>query len=69
MAIHYREVHPGQTPELRFKLLTVEPATVLRKVIEAHSIYNLKPELNNKEECLILERLLLRGSVSSNNAR
>ena len=48
MAIHYREVHPGQTPELRFKLLTVEPATVLRKVYEAHSIYNLKPELNNK---------------------
>ena len=48
MAIHYREEHPGQTPEL----LTVEPATVLRKVYEAHSIYNLKPELNNKE-CLI----------------
>ena len=54
MAIHYREEHPGDTPELRFKLVTVEPATVLRKVYEAHSIYNIKPELNNKEECLIL---------------
>ena len=60
-AIHYNEHHPGLSPVLIFELLGTESNTVIRKVLEAHFIFNLKPEINNKEECSLLQRFLVQS--------
>ena len=60
-AIHYNEHHPGISPDLIFELLGTESNTVIRKVLEAHFIFNLKPEINNKEECSLLQRFLVQS--------
>ena len=62
-AIHYNQHHPGIAPDLSFKIIRTERDTVLRKIFEAMYIYELKPSINDKEECKMLERFLLRGNV------
>ena len=42
-AAHYGQHHPGQTPDLAFKLTKTERNTILRKVYEAMLIYEYKP--------------------------
>ena len=65
MALHYRIEHTDFAPSISFNLLAVESNTVLRKVSEAHLIYTgTNPELNDKEECRILQRFLVRGIVN-----
>lgn len=61
LAIHYKEHHPGLSPDLMFELLGTESNTIIRKVLEAHFIFTLKPEINNKEECTLLQRFLLQS--------
>ena len=60
MAHHYRTLHPGQSPRLKFELLGSETNTVLRKIYEAQFIFSLKPEINDKDECKSLQRFLVR---------
>ena len=50
-ADHYRVHHPGQSPDLTFELSGLETNTVIRKIYEAHYIFTLRPEINDKEEC------------------
>ena len=52
---------PGQTPDLTLKLMKTERNTILRKVYEAMLIYEYKPSINDKEECKVLERFLVRS--------
>ena len=61
LAIHYKEQHPSLSPDLMFELLGTESNTIIRKVLEAHFIFALKPEINNKEECTLLQRFLLQS--------
>ena len=63
MAIHYRQVHPGTAPDLGFEIIRTESNTILRKIYEAYFIFNLKPEMNDKEECKLLQRFLVKGDV------
>ena len=60
-AVHYRQFHHGQAPQLSFKLLKSEFNTVSRKIIEAMYINQLKPEINDKEECISLNRYLVKN--------
>ena len=57
----YGQHHPGQTPDLTFKLMKTERNTILRKVYEAMLIYEYKPSINDKEKCKVLERFLVRS--------
>ena len=50
MAVHYREKHPNTDPELIFHLFKVE------KIYEAMFIYNLKPDINDREKIEVLDR-------------
>ena len=59
MAVHYRQNHPDTEPDLVFDLLKTESKTILRKIYEAMFIFNLKPTINDKEECKVLERFLV----------
>ncbi len=59
MAVHYREHHPGIEPDLVFSLLKTEGKTVLRRIYEAMYIYNLKPDINDKDECKLVKRFLI----------
>ena len=63
LAVHYREHHSGLVPDLTFDLLGTETNTILRKIYEALYIFNLKPEMNDKEECKLLQRFLVKGTV------
>ena len=60
-AIHYRQCHRGQAPQLSFKLLKSERNTVSRKIIEAMYINELKPEINDKEEYIYINRFLVKN--------
>ena len=60
-AVHYRQCHHGQAPQLSFKLLKSESNTVSRKIIEAMYINQLKPEINDKEECISINRFLVKN--------
>ena len=51
----------GQAPQLSFKLLKSESNTVSRKIIEAMYINQLKPEINDKEECISISRVLVKN--------
>ena len=61
LAVHYRQYHHGQIPQLSFKLLNSEPNTVSRKIIEAMHIQQLKPQLNDKDECISVNRFLVKN--------
>ena len=63
MAIHHRQFHSGIAPDLSFKLIRTESNTILRKIYEAYFIFNLKPKMNDKEECKLLQTLLVKGDV------
>ena len=65
LAVHYRACHPGLLPDLEFTILRTENKTVLRKIYEALLIYSLKPSINDKEECKLLERFLIKGQYTS----
>ena len=58
-AVHYKEQHPNTAPQLQFKILTTESNTIRRKILEAFFINIIQPELNNKDECLIIRRFLV----------
>ena len=58
LATHYREFHPGTSPSLSFKLLHTERNTIMRKIFEAYIISNLKPNINDKDECIDIKRFL-----------
>ena len=60
-AVHYRQFHHGQAPQLSFKLLKSESNTVSRKMIEAMYINQLKPEINDKEEFISINRFLVKN--------
>ena len=60
-AVHYNNFHTGQAPDLVFELMDSEPNTIIRKVFEAHYILTLKPEINDKEECILLQRFLVKS--------
>lgn len=55
--------HPDTEPVLNFELLSTERNTILRKIKEAMFICDLKPSINDKTECTILQRFLLKGDV------
>ena len=57
LAVHYRQYHHGQIPQLSFKLLNSEPNTVSRKIIEAMHIQ----QLNDKDECVSVNRFLVKN--------
>ena len=59
MAVHYKDHHAGQEPDLAFELLGTESNTILRKIYEAQLILSLKPEINDREECVLLQRFLV----------
>ena len=59
MAVHYKENHAVQKPDLAFELLGTESNTILRKIYEAQLILSLKPEINDREECVLLQRFLV----------
>ena len=71
LSVHYKEFHrlspdkdePNKAayvkPDLTFSILCRELSTVKRKIKEAFYIVNQKPEINNKEECSVLERYLV----------
>ena len=61
LAVHYRQYHHGKIPQLSFKLLNSEPNTVSRKIIEAMHIQQLKPQLNDKDECISVNRFLVKN--------
>ncbi len=63
LAVHYSEHHPECEPVLNFELLDSERNTIMRKIKEAMYIYDLKPSINDKTECAILERFLVKGKV------
>ena len=59
-AVHYRQLHHCQAPQLSFiKLLKSESNTISRKIIEAMYIDQLKPEINDKEECMFINRFMM----------
>ena len=53
--------HPGLAPNFIFELLGTKSNNIIRKVVEAHFIFALKPEINNKEECTMLQRFLVQS--------
>ena len=65
LAIHYSEHHPDKEPELSFELLDSERVTLIRKIKEAMFIYELNPSINDKSECIMLQRFLIKGNLQS----
>ena len=61
LAVHYRENHHNSPPSLKFKLLYTVRNTVniMRKIHEAFVINNLKPQINDKDECIFVKRFLV----------
>ena len=60
LAAHYLNYHSNVEPNLSFTVLEARLlSTVTRKIREAFHIFNLKPSINNREECEVLERFLL----------
>ena len=60
LAEHYKNRHPGCSANLKFEILDRANGTVRRKILESHYIFKLKPEINNKDECKLLERFLVK---------
>ncbi len=59
LAKHYKQLHNGSNPDLTFSILCREISTVRRKIREAFDIVNEKPTINEKDECIVLERYLV----------
>ena len=60
IACHYLEKHNGILPSLKLEILTSGTTnTITRKIYEAAYIKKLKPQLNAKEECEIVQAFLL----------
>ena len=59
LAEHYRKLHVNLKPKIEFKILTTYQSTVRRKILEAFYINKLKPSINNRDECIVLERFIL----------
>ena len=57
---HYDTFHPCMSPNLVFSILDKELSTVKRKIKEAFYISNEKPSINKKDECVVLERFLVK---------
>ena len=59
LATYYHEFHPGTSPSLSFKLLHTKQNMIMQKIFEAYIISNLKPNINNKDECIDMYCYLL----------
>ena len=57
---HYKLRHFGKKPEFVFSILDRDLSTVRRKIKEAFYITNQRPNINEKEECIVLERFLVQ---------
>ena len=57
---HYGTLHPDAKPDLLFSILDRDLSTVKRKIKEAFYISNEKPSINEREECIMLERFLVK---------
>ena len=58
-AVHYKGQHLNTAPQLQFKILTSETNTFRRKILEAFFINTIQPEINNKDECVVIRRFLV----------
>ena len=56
----YDTFHPGTSPDLVFRILDKELSKVKRKIKEVFYISNEKPSINKKDECVVLERFLVK---------
>ena len=61
--MHYSQLHPTISPNLKLKIIARESVTVRRKIVEAMYILNLNPEINLKIERNNLKQYLLQNSV------
>ena len=57
---HYDTFHPDTSPDLVLSILDKEFSTVKRKIKEAFYISNEKLSINKKDECVMLERFLVK---------
>ena len=57
---HYDMFHPDTSPDLVLSILDKEFSTVKRKIKEAFYISNEKLSINKKDECVMLERFLVK---------
>ena len=60
---HYDTFHPGTSLDLVFLVFSIldkELSTVKRKIKEAFYISNEIPSINKKDECVVLERFLVK---------
>ena len=58
-AMHYKQQHPNTAPQLKFNILLSENNTIRRKILESFFINTIQPEINNKEECLVIKKFLV----------
>ena len=69
LAVYYREHHHNIKLNLKFKLLyyTIYSVrnTIMRKIHEAFVINNLKPQINDKEECISVKRFLVINLINN----
>ena len=42
------------SPQLKFKLFHREQNAIMRKIYEAFLINSIKPQINDKDECIII---------------
>ena len=48
--IHYKQLHPGQSPKLIPSVLKKTKGTLERKITETFYIERMQPDLNSKDE-------------------
>ena len=59
LAVHHQENHHNSPPSLKFKLSYTVRNTIMRKIHEAFVINNLKPQINDKDECIFVKKFLV----------
>ena len=59
LAQHYANFHPSALSDLSFSILCKETNVIKRKILESYFINHLKPEINNRDECISVKRFLI----------
>ena len=59
LALHYTEKHSGISADFAFEILCIEANTVNRKILESYYISLIKPQINNKDECISIKQFLI----------
>ena len=59
LALHYTEKHSGISADFAFEILCIETNTVNRKILESYYISLIKPQINNKDECISIKQFLI----------